>query len=242
MRVVSVAALLFLSACAGEKLASAPPPGVNFSGTWRLNEADSDDPLHLLQSQIEASGAEQASVAAKSSRGGAIGGFGGGPPMPGIGELNDGLRWPAKVVEIKQAAGVVSITSAGTTQVCKPVAPSKSHRHRESIGGGASSRRDMPARDRREVPPPTCGWDDRTLVVQSGDFEDEAPPFINRFSVSGDGQRLIEVVAFQGRRSGGFSVSRVWDRVPPGGVPPGGVPRDPSHAAADPSGKGDPQR
>jgi len=30
-----------------------------------------------------------------------------------------------------------------------------------------------------------------------------------------DGQRLIEVVGFTTGRSNGFTMSRVWDRVPP---------------------------
>lgn len=57
-------------------------------------------------------------------------------------------------------------------------------------------------------------------MVESENPDDEHPPFEERYSLSEDGQRLIEVVAFKGGRSGGFTVSRVWDRVPvaaPGG-------------------------
>ena len=228
MRIASVVALLFLSACAGEKLASAPPPGVDFTGRWALNEADSDDPLHLSQSQNAASSATQGSPAGqggrgRGSRGGGNGGFGdigpgaGYPPMPGMGELSEGLRWPAKDVEIKQAVGVISMTSAGITQICQLTMENKVPPHRKPPGeGGAAPRRDMRARDRREVPPPSCGWDDKTLVVQSRESDDDSPPFAKRYSLSEDGQRLIEVVGFRGGRSGGFSTSRVWDRVPPG--------------------------
>ncbi len=52
MRVAVFVALGLLSACATEKLALTPPPGVDFSGQWRLNDAESDDPLRLVQSQI----------------------------------------------------------------------------------------------------------------------------------------------------------------------------------------------
>jgi hypothetical protein len=127
--------------------------------------------------------------------------------MPAVTALSDGLHWPGKNVEVKQVAGVVTITSAGSSQVCHPSAEAKSHPHRQP--GTA------PTRDRGDGPPPSCGWDDKTLVVQFRDTDDEGPPFIKRYSLSDDGQRLIEVVGFKGGRSNGFSMSRVWDRVPP---------------------------
>ncbi|MGB6308949.1 MAG: hypothetical protein WBF89_14270, partial [Steroidobacteraceae bacterium] len=52
MRLVLVVALISLAACASEKLAQAPPPGVDFSGTWQLNEADSDDAQRLIAAQF----------------------------------------------------------------------------------------------------------------------------------------------------------------------------------------------
>jgi len=101
--------------------------------------------------------------------------------------------------------------------VCRPATENAQH-HRKS-GGGDSSGRDAPAHARGDVPPPVCGWDEKTLVVQSGDPEDDHPPFEQRFSVSDDGQRLVELVIFKGGRSSGFTASREWDREPPG-VPP----------------------
>ena len=41
--------MILLAACASEKLALAPPAGVDFSGSWKLNQADSDDPQRLLE-------------------------------------------------------------------------------------------------------------------------------------------------------------------------------------------------
>jgi hypothetical protein len=51
-------------------------------------------------------------------------------------------------------------------------------------------------------------------VVQSADPEDDNPPFEQRFSLSDNHERLIEVVLFRGGRSGGFTASREWDRSP----------------------------
>jgi hypothetical protein len=78
----------------------------------------------------------------------------------------------------------------------------------------------MPDRDRGDGPPAACGWEDKTLVVQGGEREEEHPPFEQRWSLSEDGQQLIEVVGFKSGRSNGFTMSRTWDRVVPGAAPP----------------------
>lgn len=243
MRIALVVALGFLTACASQKLALAPPVGVDFSGTWKLNEADSDDPLRLTMSQLDTP-ATSAPGSAGGGRGGqggggrggrggggGTGGFGdsggpGGPAMPGMGTLRDGLQWPGKDLEVKQVAGVVAITSAGVSQIYQPTPDDKrSPHHRPPNGGGPGDRdmpnRDMPSRERGEGPPAACGWEDKTLVVQPGGADGDGPRFEERYSVSADGQRLIEVVAFKGGRSGGYTVSRVWDRVIPSAAPKG---------------------
>jgi hypothetical protein len=69
-------------------------------------------------------------------------------------------------------------------------------------------------RGRGDAPPPRCGWDQGTLVVQSGEPEEDHPPYEQRFSLSSDRQQLVEVILFKGGRSDGFSASRVWNRVP----------------------------
>ena len=43
-----------IAGCAGNQLASTPPAGVDLSGHWNLNLADSDDAQRLMQSQIAA--------------------------------------------------------------------------------------------------------------------------------------------------------------------------------------------
>src|SRR5216684_4913314 len=131
MRLVVVVAVMCLAACASEKLAQAPPAGVDFSGRWKLNEADSDDPQRLIQAQINGPAAGQSSSGGSGGggsgggRGGRQGGRGGaggmipggggpgGPVMPPVSALSDGLRWPGKQLEIKQVAGVVAFTSDG---------------------------------------------------------------------------------------------------------------------------------
>ena len=63
------------------------------------------------------------------------------------------------------------------------------------------------------MPPPHCGWTDKTLIVQgSYDPDEDHPPFEEHYSLSGDQQRLVEVVNFKGL-SIGFTMSRVWDRT-----------------------------
>jgi hypothetical protein len=235
MRLVVVLAVVCLAACAAEKLAQAPPAGVDFSGHWKLNEADSDDPQRLLQGQFNSPAAGQdpssGGRGGGGGRGGRQGGRGGagpmiggpgGPVMPAAGVLSEGLRWPGKQLEVKQVAGVVAFTSDGNSRVCQPGA-GKSHRasresgdeHRPEPGGrDGSSGRASPSRG-RDAPPPRCGWAEKTLIVQGGDPDDDHPPFEEHYSLSDDGQRLVEVVSFKGGRSNGFTMSRVWDRLNP---------------------------
>lgn len=220
MQVGWVVALIFLAGCASEKLALAPPAGVDFSGQWQLDVADSDDPQRVVLSQnsVDQTGAAGAGGSGGqggqggrgSGRGGRSGGYGNagplGPVTPAMSALSDGLRWPGKQLDIKQAAGVVTITSLGTKQVYQPAAAIK---WQDQPGRD----RDPRARDRGDGPPPACGWDGKTLVVQAQNPDDERPPFEERYGLSEDGQRLIEVVSFKGGASRGFTVSRVWDRV-----------------------------
>jgi hypothetical protein len=223
MRVAVLAAVVLsapvlLSACAGDTLELKPPPGVDFSGHWKLNEADSDDPLRLSQAAADA-----AANAANPGNGGASGGGGGraggrgggrsaqgagppgGPMPPSMSAMGAGLSWPGKQLEIKQVAGVVAFTSEDRNRVCEPTREKK-HRHHAPDDDAA-----LPAA--RESPPPTCGWSEKTLVIHTTDADDDRPPFEERYSLSEDDQRLIEVVGFKGGRSNGFTMSRVWDKV-----------------------------
>src|SRR5271165_4972000 len=108
MRLAVFAAIFCLSACASDKLSLAPPPGVDFSGQWKLNDADSDDPTHLMQA---ASGQAAAPGSTRSGGSGGQGGRGGGrggappglgnpgamaPVPPSMSAVGAGLRWPGK--------------------------------------------------------------------------------------------------------------------------------------------------
>jgi hypothetical protein len=227
MRLVVVVAVICLAACASDKLAQAPPAGVDFSGRWKLNEADSDDPQRLIQGQSRTLGTGQSTSGEpgggsggrggrqRGERGGAgnPGGLGGptGPMMPPVSALSEGLRWPGKQLEIKQVAGIVAFTSDGINRVCQPMDAVKVHRHHSADRAEGSSGRGTRAQG-RDASPPQCGWAEKTLIVQGGDPDDERPPFEEHYSLSDDGQRLVEVVGFTGGRSSGYTMSRVWDR------------------------------
>jgi hypothetical protein len=215
MRVAIIAAVVLLSACASDAVSVAPPAGVDFSGRWKFNAADSDDPMHLLQIA-----SAQASAAADSAAGGGRGGRGGRggtgypslipPATPPIGAMAEASRFPGKLLEIKQVAGVLTFTSEGQTRVCQPGdVKKKPPRRRDN-----ASDRDAPLPAARDTPPPRCGWSEKTLIVRSSEVDEDRPPYEEHYSVSDDGQRLIEAVNFKGGRMTGFVMSRVWDRVP----------------------------
>jgi hypothetical protein len=218
-------AVSLLTACASEKLALAPPASVDFSGTWQLNKADSDDPQLLLQNQSDP-------ARAKASDGGSTGGgpsSGGGSPGGGRGgkrggrsgsgsgqagaqappssatlrALGSSLHWPGKDLQIKQVAGTVEITSENITRIYRP-ATAKRHMPASAGGEGAL---------RREAPPPLCGWSGKTLVVLVRDSEDDRLPVEQHYGISADGRRLVEVVGVKGHMDG-FTMSRVWDHPP----------------------------
>ena len=213
MRVAFLAAVVFISACASEGLRLAPPAGVDFSGHWKLNVADSDDPMHLLQ-MANAQAAAAADNSANSGRGGRGGRGGTGypglmpPATPSVTVLADASRFPGKQLDIKQVGGVLTFTSSGETRVCQPGEGKKSHHHVNA------SDRDAPLPAARDAPPPKCGWFEKTLIVRSSEQDEDRPPFEEHYSISEDGQRLIEEVNFRGGRSNGFTMSRVWDRLP----------------------------
>jgi hypothetical protein len=226
MRLVVVLTVVCLAACASEKLASAPPAGIDFSGRWKLNEADSDDPQHLINTPVtgpdSAGGPGGGGSGGRGGgrQGGGRGGGGGmspggpgGPVMPPVSALSEGLRWPGKQLEIKQVAGVVAFSSDGINRVCQPMEGGKPHRHHADSADrdGASPGRGTRAQG-RDQSSARCGWAEKTLIVQGGDPDDERPPFEEHYSLSEDGQRLVEVVGFKGGRSTGFTMSRVWDR------------------------------
>ena len=227
MRILIAVALVCVASCASEKLAQAPAAGVDLTGHWKLNDADSDDPQRLILAQNAAASQSSAPGGSgggsggggRGGRGGGRGGAGamgmggaGGPAMPSASAMAEGLRWPGKQLEIKQVAGVVAFTSDGGSVVCQPMDGGHHGHHGDADRDGDSSRRDAPSRS-RDAPPPRCGWMEKILIVENRESEDEHPPFEEHFGLSDDGRRLVEIVDFKGGRSSGFTMSRVWDRV-----------------------------
>lgn len=215
MRVALLAAVVFMSACANEGLRSAPPPGVDFSGHWKLNVADSDDPMHLLQlanAQASAAGDNGGGSRGGRGRGGQGAGYPGliPPATPSVGALAEASRFPGKQLDIKQVGGVLTFSSSAETRVCQPGEARQSPRHH-----GDAADRDAPLPAAREAPPPRCGWLEKTLIVRSSERDEDSPPFEEHYSISEDGRRLVEDVHFRGGRSNGFTMSRVWDRSLP---------------------------
>ncbi len=225
-----VAVACAMAGCAESRFAATPPAGVNLSGHWALNVADSDEAQRLMQSQIAA-----ATTGAGDEDGGGNGrGRGGrrglpmapmGPAMPPVAVLDESLRWPGRDLVLSQSGDIISFVSDGSTRSCRPAALSDGHaRHRADDERPRG--RDAPSRGRGDAPPPRCGWEERSLVVRSGESEDDSPPFEQRFSLSDDGQRLVEVVVFKGAgRSNGFVASREWDRASGAAAAVGGASR-----------------
>jgi hypothetical protein len=221
MRIALAFAVCVLGGCTSANLASTPPAGVDLTGHWTLNVADSDDPQRLMQAQIAAATANTTSDGQTGSpRGGRNGGRGSlqggptGPMMPSVLILDEALRWPGRDLVVKQASGSVTFISDGNPRLCRSH-QGQGHEHSGGPGG-----RDAASRGRGDAPPPRCGWDERTLVVQSGEADADRPPFEQRFSVSEDGQRLEEIIVFKGGRSSGYVASREWDRAPENAVAP----------------------
>jgi hypothetical protein len=214
MRGALLAAVVLTCACASDDMRLAPPPGVDFSGHWQLNVAESDDPMHLLQianAQADAA-ADNTANSGRGSRGGRGGvGYPGliPPATPAVGVLAEASRFPGKQLDIKQVGGVLTFSSPGQTRVCQPGEARKTPRHHYD-----ASDRDAPLPAARDTPPPRCGWLEKTLIVQSRELGEDRPPFEEHYSVSEDGRRLVEEVSFRGGRSNGFTMSRVWDRSP----------------------------
>jgi hypothetical protein len=203
MRIAMLAGACILAACASNDFTPAPPSGVDLSGHWTLDEADSDDAQRLQQSQLKAATQNASGSGQTAGRRGAVGPTAIGPVMPPLLVLDEGLRWPGKDVSIKQSGVVVTFSSGGSVRDCQ-LKPSKAPAHSPGTA----------TRGRGDAPPPRCGWDQGTLVVQSGEPEEDHPPYEQRFSLSPDGQQLVEVILFKGGRSDGFSASRVWNRAP----------------------------
>ena len=120
-----------IAGCAGNQLASTPPAGVDLSGHWNLNLADSDDAQRLMQSQIaaatsgvDAGGSTGGGGGRQRGRGGGMPAAAGpgGPVMPSVSVLDESLRWPGKDLAIEQTSDRITFISDGGVRFCRPSA------------------------------------------------------------------------------------------------------------------------
>jgi hypothetical protein len=196
--------LLMLTACAAEKLAVEPPPGVDLSGHWKLNVADSDDPQRIGSSLS----APPSGGGTSGSRGGRRGRGGGGdqtsstgipdPSAAGatlpVSAVSEVLQWPGRDLEIKQTGGVAAFTSDGVNRLYQP----------------ADSGKKKAKHGTKKV----VGWSGSSLIVEV-EPDDDRPKFEEHYELSSDGQRLVQLVLIKSGRLDGFAMSRVWDRTTP---------------------------
>ena len=212
MRVALFGALLLLSACASERLSVNPPAGVDFTGKWKLNVAESDDPMQLFKAQnaaidrVQDPNSQDGGASQRRRRMPPQGPQGApGPAAPPMGAMSAPLRWPGKELEVKQVAGVVAFTSEQQNRVCQPDSDRKSAKKPDP--------RDRNPLQAHEVQT-FCGWEEGTLVVHGGQSDDgHTGGYEEHYDLSDNHQRLIETIVFMGGRSNGYTLSRVWDRV-----------------------------
>jgi hypothetical protein len=208
MRASLILLIALAAGCATHNdLAPSPPPGVDLSGHWRLNVADSDDPLSLTQALASGNGT---ATPGQGPGGGSRSGRGsrsGGGPLPAAQQpisipttvVADLLRWPGAQLDIRQDGGEATFSSDGDSRFYQPTAASRQASEHAGKKG------------RRSAGPPVCGWSGPSLVVHT-EAEDDQPGFDAHYRVSDDGTRLIQLITLQGGRLTGFTMSRVWDR------------------------------
>jgi hypothetical protein len=207
MRAILLVVAVLISGCAGEKLAASPPAGVDLSGQWRLNVADSDDPQRLAQALASGAatagnnggqrggrrgrGGGQSGPTQSSASGTDMSGQAAGVPLP-VSAVSEVLRWPGRDLEIKQLSGVAAFTSDGDNRVYQPSGTAK-----KKAAHGSTQ---------------VCGWSGSSLVIMV-EPDDDRPKFEEHYQISSDRDRLVQLILIQSGRMMGFSMSRVWDRV-----------------------------
>ncbi|MDE2304693.1 MAG: hypothetical protein KGL34_03980 [Gammaproteobacteria bacterium] len=205
MRSAWLIALLLLGGCADDRLAVAPPAGVDLSGHWRLDQSESDSPRQVfaMLAGFAKAGDSHTSPDRSGDRGDRGESEGGRPEerepqglgaADGLGALTDAMRWPGKNLVIRQVGGVVAFTSAGESRVYQP---------------SAAPVRGPAARERGAQTP--CGWSGDALLIAMRPDDDGAIVEM-RYRISEDRRRLVERIARAG--AGGVALTRVWDRVP----------------------------
>jgi len=197
-------AVALLAGCASQTLAPMPPPGVDLSGQWKLNVADSDDPQRLGDALASGAGPSAGSGGANGggSRRGRGGQSQGASPVFPVGTaaalpvtaVSEVLHWPGTDLKVTQTGGVAAFDSDGEHRVYKPADPGTA---KKKLANGSQ----------------ICGWSGAALLIQV-EPDDDRPQFEERYQLETDGQRLVQLVTIKSGRMAGFAMSRVWDRVP----------------------------
>lgn len=223
-RYVKIGAALWIvpamTACSGS-LQVRPEPGVNISGHWILNRAESDNSENVLLSQ------SKMSSEGDSRAGGDQGGDspntppGGGPPgggmPPGGGRRGAGshplagrpagplnaeiligtLKWPGDVMDIVQDEDTVRFISSDKIRTyrpqMKPCITLETPLH-EHVGA-------------------SCGWDGLSWVVIIK--SKRGLKITETYTVVDGGVRLLQRILIQGVPTGDLELSKTFDGAPP---------------------------
>lgn len=191
--------IVAVQGCA-DRLALRAPTGVDLSGTWHLNKADSDDPINVMQSQMAALGAGAPGFPPGGGPPGGRpppGGFAGGAPVgPRIdpAALQRALNWPRETLVIRQQDASIEFDSDGQQRLLRP-----------------ASRPCVSVPTPRGVVAASCGWSQRSLVIKAESRRRSAP--IEKYALSEDGRRLIQTLLLKGGPGGELKLTRSFDAV-----------------------------
>jgi len=222
----------WVAGCATDRLAAAPPGGVNLSGDWALNVNLSDDP-DKMGPDPDAAAPKHAPGSHRGHGGGRggsamppIGNSPDGPPttyqQPGYGFVRVGLEQPNPV----PAASATAKPSRGASVNRYLRAPATLSIIQEK--GSLTVKTNMPdgtqtadvytAGEKKTIPfgqdntaERTSGWRGPVFVVttsarQYGNREDD-------FAIDTDDGRLIMTTTTSGGKLGKVAITRVYDRI-----------------------------
>lgn len=214
-----------LAGCAGPRLDEAAAPGASLAGNWKLDPAASDDPqkvIDKMRTEAKAKIARQSQApppiaAQRPGRpGSAPAGAGSagadaapdmydtGAPPPGNGPRPDPLRYSAmyhaltnelargQYLTVRQNPGEFVLDYGNSVRSFTPGAHSV-----VSAEGGVGDQ--------------TSGWDKRAYVINIR--AQQGPNVVERFSLSDDGQHLIEKLKIGPAELSEVDLTRVYDHA-----------------------------
>jgi hypothetical protein len=206
--VVLICALL-LAGCATERLAGAPPQGVNLSGEWSFDPNLSDDPSKL----VEPDKTPQRTPGSHRGHGGRGGGM---PPMGSPGTGDTGYRGGYTYVLVANAP-VAAGRSPKTPARLSITQKDNSIVIRTNMSDGTQSVEEYTAGTKATVPyghaetaERSVGWRGPVFVISYKPKKGAARE--DDFALDDEGH-LIMTTAGQRGRGGNVEIKRVFDRV-----------------------------